>query len=471
MTRDPLEEFFARERAEVRELPGGPDHWQEIVRRARRPARRAWPAYLGLAAAAAAVLVVGYTALGPGRQQGDLAASTTSRSVTATVTQTVTAAPTESGGSSGKSSPATGATTQPTVLPVPVTFGALSLSNAGGGNLYSLGSARCASGPCVAVVASADDGRTWTTRSSFPDLTAPDGRRTPESGNQLLGVRFADPMVGYAYGSKAFRTTDGGRSWRPFDVGGQRVLSLETDGEHVWLVTAAQCRHGATLETRGCTDLQVWSAPTTAQAAALVRPLLLPRAAEAAWLAMDGPDAYVSVSFPDDTQALPQRVSGSAQALARPQGCATSGGVWVWGTANSRGALVAVCRAAAANAAYGIASSNDRGATWSPAFAAPALGRPGPAGVWLTAVDSSHLVAVTQALPTSGSSADPATAAWASADGGRHWVAPRLAQASDTWSWAGAAGGRLVYLLGGSPGSYAVSTDSGATFADRPFRR
>jgi hypothetical protein len=322
------------------------------------------------------------------------------------------------------------------------------------------------------VVASGDDGRTWTTRSSFPDLTVPDSRHTPEGANQLAGVRFADPMVGYAYGSKAFRTTDGGRTWAPFDVGGQRVLSLETDGSRVWLVTAAQCQHGMTADRRGCTDLQVWSAPTTARAAALVRPLRLPRAAEAAWVSLDGPDAYVSVSFPDDTQALPQRVSGSPQELSRPQGCASSGGVWVWGTANSRGTLVAVCRAAGGQPAYALASSADHGSTWSPAVAAPALGAPGAAGIWVAAVDRSHLVALAQALPTSSSSvAASPTAAWTTADGGATWVPPRLGHTSEAWGWAGAAGGRLVYLLDNAARSYAVSTDSGATFSDQPFRK
>ena len=31
MTRDPLDDFFARERAEVRELPAGPDRWEALL--------------------------------------------------------------------------------------------------------------------------------------------------------------------------------------------------------------------------------------------------------------------------------------------------------------------------------------------------------------------------------------------------------------------------------------------------------
>ena len=168
---------------------------------------------------------------------------------------------------------------------------------------------------------------------------------------------------------------------------------------------------------------------------------------------------------------MPQRVSGSPQELSRPQGCAGSGGVWVWGTANSRGSLVAVCRAAAGQPAYAISSSSDHGATWSAAVPAPALGTPGAAGVWLAAVDRSHLVALAQALPTSSTVAAAPTSAWTTSNGGTSWTPPKLAHTSEAWAWAGAAGGPLVYLLDGSARSYAVSTDSGATFTDQPFRR
>jgi hypothetical protein len=351
-----------------------------------------------------------------------------------------------------------------------VTFAAASFSNAGGGHLFSLGSARCGGASCVAVVGSDDDGRTWTTRSSFPGLVLPDGRRTPQDPNQLTGVRFASPQVGYAYGSKTYRTTDGGRTWRSFDVGGQQVLSLETDGRTVWLLTTSQCTHGRTAD-RGCSDLQVWSAPATAPSARFVRALTLPRAVEAGWLSMDGSDAYVSVSFPDDTQALPQRVSGSPQQVARPNGCSTAGGVWVWGTAGSPGSLVALCRSTGAKPAYALAGSGDRGATWTAATPVPALGAPGYAGAWLTAPDADHLVALAAALPTSSTQADAPTSVWSSSDAGRHWVAAKVAPQSDTWWWGGAPDANQVYLLGGTPGGYALSTDSGATFTARSFRR
>lgn len=477
---DPVEEFFSRERRDVPDLPGGPEHWERLVTESRRPARRAWLPYLG--AAAAAAVVVGAVAYGTTSDGTDHPSpATASRGLTATVTRTVTAPPTTTGASPTPTSSAPSATTAPTTgtqggpLPAPVSFEAVSMSNAGGGRLYALGSARCGTQhpQCVAVVGSDDDGATWTTRASFTDFVAPGARHTPDKGNQLIGVRFAKGQVGYVYGSVVKRTTDGGRHWSDFDIGGRRVLSLETDGSTVWFVTASSCRHAEPVDQRGCSGVSVWSAPVDATRASKVRDLGVDHPVEGAWLSLDGSDAYVSVSYADSSlQTLPQRVSGTPATLPRPQGCATTGGTWVWGTARADGHLVAVCTSTTDNGQrYAVSSSSDRGATWSPAAPAPALGKPGYTGVWLTAADPRDLVAVAQGLPTSSSRPEQPTTLLSSADGGRSWAAPRGASASGSWSWAGAAGGRLVYVLGGGSGSFEVSTDSGASFVPRSFRR
>lgn len=469
---DPIEEFFARERRDVRELPGDPDHWQGIVTESRRPARRGWLPYLGAAAAAAVVVgAIGYGTIA--NRPHETTPATASHQVTATVTQTVTApasgpSPAPSQRSSG-SSP----TTPAGPLPAPVSFEAVSLTNGSDGHLYALGSAKCSGRDCVAVVGSDDDGATWTTRASFEKFVTPGPRRTPDRGNQLTGIRFARPKVGYLYGSVVKRTTDGGRSWNAFDVGGQRVLSLETDGSTVWFVTAKACRHGKTPDERGCSDLAVWSAPVDATRATKVRGLGLGHDVDSAWLSLDGSDAYVSVSYADQSvQTLPQRVSGTPTTLPRPKGCATTGGVWAWGTARADGHLVAVCAAAAEPAkSYAVSSSTDRGKSWSAAAPAPDLGTPAPAGVWLTAADPTHLVALTQGLPTSSAQPDAPSALLSSGDSGRTWSTPTGADTSDSWSWAGAAGGGIVYALGGGPGSFEVSTDGGASFGAKSFRR
>jgi hypothetical protein len=468
---DPVEEFFARERREVRDLPTGPDHWEGILSESRRPARRGWLPYLG--AAAAAAVVVGAIAYGTtANRDHHTSPATASRQATATVTRTVTAPAT--GSSPGRTSGGSSSTTPSGPLPAPVSFEAVSMSNAGEGHVYAMGSARCGdTAPhCVAVVGSDDDGATWATRASFPKSVTSGARSTPGQANQLSGIRFAKPEVGYLYGGSVWRTTDGGHQWRSFDVGGQRVLSLETDGRTVWFVTAGSCRQGAQPDKGGCSDVAVWSAPVDASKATKVRTLALARPVESAWLSMDGSDAYVSVSYGDRSlQTLPQRVSGAPTTMPRPQGCASTGGVWVWGTARADGHLVAVCASAFAPAkTYALSSSGDRGKSWSPAVDAPDLGTPGSAGVWLTAVDAQHLVAVQQGLPTS-SPVDQPTTLLSSTDGGRTWSSPEGSGSSESWSWAGAAGGGLVYVLGGGPGSFEVSTDSGVTFGARPFRQ
>jgi hypothetical protein len=468
--RDPVADFFARERAGIRELPAGTDRWESIVVEASRPRRRHVMPYL---AGAAAVVLIGGVVWGTSRgPSADLASDAqSSRPTTATATVTVTATQTPSAVAPSASSATSGAPTQPGPLPAPASFVAVSMTNGGNGALRALGSATCPGGTsCVSVVGSDDDGASWTSRATFTTHTAEGmARHTPDGGNQLVGLRFASPDIGYAYGSQVFRTTNGGYRFEPMDVGGRRVLSLEIGGGTVWMVTADACRHGEVAADRGCTGLEIWSAPVSATRATKVEALDLPRAVESAWLSMDGADAYVSVAYLDrETLTLPRRVSGDRTTLKRPNGC--PGSVWVWGTANTRGGLVAVCQIGDAHNSYGVVTSSDRGATWSSARIAPALGAAGPAGVWVTAVDLKRLVAVPRGLPTSGLQ-DEQTSLVASADGGSSWTPAKGVGESRAWSWAGAGGGRLVYAIGPGVASYDVSTDAGASFAPQRFRK
>jgi hypothetical protein len=466
--RDLVADFFDRERAGIRDLPGGPDRWESILVESRRPRRRHVFPYLSAAAAVVvAAGVVWATGHGPGTQQAATPASVTGPVATVTVTATqgpvVVPAPTLSGSPSP--------TTQAGPLPAPKTFSLVSMSNGGGQRLYALGSATCPKGECTAVIGSDDDGSTWTTRAAFETLTTPGARSTPDRARQLVGVRFASTTVGYVYGSSTLRTVDGGRSWSALDVAGRTVLSLETDGRTVWMVTATSCSHGEAT-ARGCTGLEVWSAAVTATRAAKVAALDGTGPADSAWLSMDGSDAYVSVSYADQAkQSLPQRVSGTPTRLARPQGCAATGGVWVWGTARTRGALVAMCLASGdPGKTYALATSTDRGATWSPAKATPDLATPGSSGVWLTAVDLRHLVVVLHGLPASAPALGDPTEILSTGDGGATWVRPTVVQGANAFSWVGAAGGPTVYAVAGG-GGYDVSSDSGASFQRRSFRR
>lgn len=470
--RDPVADFFAQERAGIRELPAGTDRWESIVAEARRPVHRSWLPYL--AGAAAVVLVGGVvwgTSRGPATDLASEPASSSSAVSTVTATETEgpkVAVPAPSGG--GSSAPSTPVATTP--QPAPKTFDIVSMTNAGAKQLYALGAATCPQGECTAVIASEDNGATWTTRASFESLTSPGARTVPDRAHQLVGIRFANAKVGYVYGSTTMRTVDGGHTWEDVDVDRRTVLSLETDGKTVWMVTATACGHSEKT-ARGCTDLEVWSTAAAGTRPSKVVALDAPTPAEAAWLSMDGADAYVSFSYADqELQSLPQRVSGSPTRMSRPQGCASTGGVWMWGTARTRGGLVAMCHAAAApGKTYALATSADSGASWSPAKASPDLATPGASGVWLTAVDLRHYVAVLQALPISLPRFDNPTAILSTGDGGATWARPRMDEGADgSFTWAGAAGGPTVYAVAGG-GRYDVSSDSGASFEQQSFRK
>jgi photosystem II stability/assembly factor-like uncharacterized protein len=77
---------------------------------------------------------------------------------------------------------------------------------------FALGTAGCGRERCPAVLGTTDGGRTWT-RLGAPDATAPgpDGRCSAEEVPCADEVRFATPLIGYAYDPSLYVTTDG--SW------------------------------------------------------------------------------------------------------------------------------------------------------------------------------------------------------------------------------------------------------------------
>ena len=476
--RDPVEEFFARERADVRDLQAGHEHWEGIVREARRPARRSWLPYAAAAAVAAVVAAGTWAGLVHRTDDRTSPATASSQRSVETVTRTVTTTPTPLPSTS--SLPAQATTPTPAVstatgpLPVAQSFGLVSMTNAGGNVLYALGSATCPGGkPCTQVVTSRDDGRTWVALSTFTTLTTPAAGSTPTGAHQLVGIRFASPDVGYVFGSTTLRTLDGGRSWQPVDVDRRVVLSLETDGDFVWMATARSCTASDTSTRTGCTDVQPLTGKAGDTSTTPVQANGTPTGALAAWITMDGHDAYLNTSLSDPARpdvARPGplvRLSGPAGALGAVDGC--DGGMWASGAAAARGTLVGLCPTKGKPAdEWSVVTSTDRGMTWT-ATPSPGLGRPTAPGTWLTATDADHLVAVTGGAPSSTSGTPAPTALLASSDGGRTWgdTGPGRGGAP---VWAGAAGGSLVYAVEGGL-AYWQSTDAGQHFARVPMRR
>jgi hypothetical protein len=163
----------------------------------------------------------------------------------------------------------------------------------------------------------------------------------------------------------------------------------------------------------------------------------------------------------------PIRVSGKPRVVIAPPECSNAA-MWVTGTANAAGTLVGICPSAGQpGAEYSLAVSTDRGDSWT-ARPATALGTPRGTGLWLAAPDAKHLVAVRQGLPTS-SAQDEAATLLTSGDGGLTWR-PAKVDVDGASSWAGAAGGGLVYAFGGGL-TYWRSDDSGGTFETVPLRK
>lgn len=135
----------------------------------------------------------------------------------------------------------TTSTTSPRRLPpggpVPAGFEPASVTFASASLGYVLGTtAHCASPPCTSLVRTSDGGRSWV---GVPAPRAPlDTTASADtSGTSVHGVRFADPIDGWVFGSTLWATHDGARSWHQVPLGGT-VLSLEASGGHVDAVVA-----------------------------------------------------------------------------------------------------------------------------------------------------------------------------------------------------------------------------------------
>jgi hypothetical protein len=204
--------------------PGGTLLAERIIAAARtqpRPAGRGWPTWTLplLAAGAVAAIVTGVfvgvsqvrNSAGPavpgiGTHRPSLSHSAPAPSPTATPTSTTTGSP-----------PAD---------PVGLNNVALSdLTFVGTEDGWGLGTAECLSGSggrCPAMVRTTDGGASW--------------RSMPQPPGDVTGIRFATPLIGYAFSASTLEMTrDGGRTWTT-QAGG--ALALETlDGNVIRVVS------------------------------------------------------------------------------------------------------------------------------------------------------------------------------------------------------------------------------------------
>jgi hypothetical protein len=105
-----------------------------------------------------------------------------------------------------------GGSARASFAPVSVTF----ISSAEG---WVLGTAPCAGGECTAILRTSDSGRTWTAVGA-PATPLSGGPLQPGSTPGIIGLRFADPRDGWAYGPDLWATHDGGTSWQRVTIPG-----------------------------------------------------------------------------------------------------------------------------------------------------------------------------------------------------------------------------------------------------------
>lgn len=430
---DQVDEFFARQRADVPTLVADELHWQRVLRKARGSRGRRWMRYAAGAAAAVIAGTVGWQVAGRGASPGP------------------------------ETSPVT-ITTAATV-PVPASFRLQSVSTAAEGTLFALGTITCPGGPaCPALAASGDDGVTWRQVHVFSGAgVLPPGLAGRPGGTGVLSqVRFANTSVGWVYGGDILRTTDGGATWQDYPHAGGDVVDLATDGTEVVLTTADRCSGGTCSGTLRVLRAPITSTSATEIVGSLGRSLTI-TAAPVSW---HRGHAYVSpATIPPAGVAAAGPVVLRADGLhaAGPASCGHAQGPTQLVAPAAGTTLFAVCPTggAAGHLGYAVHASTDVGATWR-LVSSDALLLVNAGTVALAAADAGTVLAV------SGGGPDLHGSMALSVTGGERWQAPRTAPPLPNrgWAWVGAPGGPTFYAIAADPSSgYWKSTDRGETWA------
>jgi photosystem II stability/assembly factor-like uncharacterized protein len=121
----------------------------------------------------------------------------------------------------------------------PAGFQVLSMSFVSDQQGWALGSVACGTSRCGALVGTTDGGHRWIPLTA-PTRAVPDQYQQCPAGTTCAGqIRFATPLIGYAYDSSVLITTDGGRTWRP--AGGSASSLEAADGSVVRVADPSGC--------------------------------------------------------------------------------------------------------------------------------------------------------------------------------------------------------------------------------------
>jgi photosystem II stability/assembly factor-like uncharacterized protein len=146
----------------------------------------------------------------------------------------------------------------------PAGFTVLSMTFVSDQQGFALGSVKCGSRRCLALLGTTDGGTKWhpltppVKRAAGPYDTCPAGQPC------VSQLRFATPEIGYAFGPSLFLTTDGGAHWR--HLTGPNVTSLEAaDGNVVRVASSGMGCSGMPYKVQqaaaGTTAWHTLSAP------------------------------------------------------------------------------------------------------------------------------------------------------------------------------------------------------------------
>jgi photosystem II stability/assembly factor-like uncharacterized protein len=282
--------------------------------------------------------------------------------------------------------PTATATPVPTPSPTPRAAGTpmqlIDLTFADASHGWAIGSSCPQSDNCpLQLRITTDGGRSWFA-GNVPQVQA-------LAGYPGWHVRFVSDQVGWLYGSRLYRTSDGGQTWS--DTGlGHATLSLAASGPSVW-VMAADCSQGQCMRMalyqsadQGGSWVRASAQPATVgQASQLIRVN-----DTTGWILSW---STISATF-DSALAVTRDGGQSWQRLVRP--CAPETSIEDAGAALGDGTLWIVCGGdhAMGQERKQVIVSHDGGAHWSFPPDAPAhgfvgqLALSGPSHAWLATV-------------------------------------------------------------------------------------
>jgi hypothetical protein len=345
-------------------------------------------------------------------------------------------------------------------------FATMSISNVGQGNIFVLGSSSCGSaGRCPVLIRSTDNGRTWHPISSFKSNVLPtrptfDG--AVQAAQVLSQVRFANASVGWVFGGDVQYTTDGGKTFRPYDHVGELVTDVETDGSQVIVTSADGCANTGCSGARHVARAGISAGGATAEVGTVAA------AGQLADLRVvfDAKQPYLVPRWTSTSSSgfHPLRItSGGLEPLGKLGGTCVPNERDVIATADPHGGLFAFCAnpgAAMGSIGMAVFSSNNQGSSWG-AVSSDALIMVNSGPRSFAAASSKDVLAASAGnLDTHGS-------LQVSHDGGKSWRSPGTPPPMPTygWAWVGAPGGKTFYAVSADAvPAYWQSDDSGETW-------